>query len=80
MEAARNAQTVNVRLMLCHHCSFIFNPDFNANIMDYDDQYQNEQSHPLYFQSYLDEIIELFLGKDFRKRRLSRSVVEKGIS
>ena len=78
MEAARNAQTANVKLMLCHHCSFIFNANFDANIMNYDDQYQNEQSHSFYFQSFLDEIIELFLVKNFREKKIVEIGCGKG--
>ena len=78
MEAARNAQTANVKLILCHHCSFIFNANFDANIMDYDDQYQNEQSHSFYFQNYLDEIIDFFLIKNFREKKIVEIGCGKG--
>ncbi len=39
MEAARNAQTAKVKLMFCNYCNFIFNANFDSNIMDYDDKY-----------------------------------------
>ena len=78
MELAKNAQTANVNLTFCHHCSFIFNANFDANIMDYDDQYQNEQSHSFYFQNYLDEIIELFLVKNFHEKKIVEIGCGKG--
>jgi len=78
MEEAKNAQTANVKLILCHHCGFIFNSDFDANTMDYDDQYQNEQSHSFYFQNYLDEIIDFFLIKNFREKKIVEIGCGKG--
>jgi SAM-dependent methyltransferase len=78
MASARNAQTADVKLIFCHHCGFIFNANFDANTMDYDDQYQNEQSHSFYFQNYLDEIIDLFLARNFRKKKIVEIGCGKG--
>lgn len=77
-EDAKNAQTANVSLMLCQHCGFVFNSDFNMNIMNYDTQYQNEQAHSVYFQDYLNDIVRLFLRKDFHKKRIIEIGCGKG--
>lgn len=60
---AQSIMTGNVELVMCSNCGFIFNADFDKRIMNYDAQYQNEQAHSSYFQGYLQEIIELLVGK-----------------
>lgn len=78
IEAAKNAQTAKVSLMLCQHCGFVFNSEFDMNIMNYDTQYQNEQAHSTYFQDYLNDIINLFVKKDFHKNRIIEIGCGKG--
>jgi SAM-dependent methyltransferase len=70
VKAAQNAQTANVSLMLCRNCGFVFNSDFDMNIMNYDAQYQNEQAHSPYFQDYLNDIINLFVRKSLYKKAI----------
>ena len=69
LEAAQNAQTANVSLMLCQNCTFVFNSDFDTNVMVYDAHYQNEQAHSSYFQNYLEDILCLFIGKNLHKKK-----------
>ena len=77
-EAAQNAKTANISLMLCNLCRFIFNADFDPDIMDYDTQYQNEQAHSPYFQNYLDDILALFADKNFHKKKIIEIGCGKG--
>lgn len=74
IEQSQNAQLANVSLVTCETCGFVFNCDFNLKIMNYDTQYQNEQSHSMYFQNYLNDIINLFISKNIH----NKMVVEIG--
>jgi SAM-dependent methyltransferase len=78
VEAARNAQTANVSLVLCKSCSFVFNSSFDMNIMNYDAQYQNEQAYSCYFQNYLDGILNLLASEGFRTKRITEIGCGKG--
>jgi hypothetical protein len=56
---AMKAVTGDVVLAQCWNCGFVFNKKFKNELMQYDKNYQNEQAHSDYFQSYLNEIIDL---------------------
>jgi len=58
-EDARNVVTGDIDLVQCTSCGFVFNKEFNEDLMQYDDKYQNEQAHSDYFRSYVEEIIEI---------------------
>lgn len=73
-DEARKAVTGDIVLVQCMSCGFVFNKEFNEALMQYDVRYQNEQAHSDYFQSYVEEIIELLKSKDL----LSGKIVEIG--
>ena len=75
---ARNIITGNVNLVLCLDCGFVFNVDFDNKVMDYDDQYQNEQAHSTYFKEYLHGLINLFIKRKFRKKKIVEIGCSKG--
>jgi len=77
-EAAQNAQTANVSLMLCQNCGFVFNAEFDMSIMNYDAQYQNEQAHSPCFQDYLNDIINLFKKKSLHTKKIIEIGCGKG--
>ena len=75
---AENVMTGNVKLAMCLNCGFVFNTDFNNKVMNYDDQYQNEQAHSTYFQKYLEELIDLLTDKKFHKKKIIEIGCGKG--
>lgn len=62
---AQEAVVGDVELSRCIGCGFVFNRLFEASLMDYDDNYQNEQSHSTGFDNYLDSIVKVFERKGF---------------
>lgn len=58
-EEALKANTATVTLTQCLHCGFVFNKNFDTNLMNYDDNYQNEQNYSNYFIDYLHEILNI---------------------
>lgn len=78
VESAKNAQTERVSLMLCGVCGFIYNAHFNPSVMDYDKQYQNEQSHSYYFQEHIDSIFSLLKSKGFGGKKVIEIGCGKG--
>ncbi|MCD4743174.1 MAG: methyltransferase domain-containing protein [Desulfobacteraceae bacterium] len=75
---AENAMTGNVKLAMCLNCGFVFNEDFDNKVMNYDDQYQNEQAHSTYFQKYLEELICLLTEKKFHEKKIIEIGCGKG--
>ncbi len=49
----------NMTLAVCDDCGFVFNETFEANLLDFNQQYDNEQKHSTYYQNYLQDIIDL---------------------
>ncbi len=78
LSEAQNIITGNVQLVKCMNCGFIFNIDFDYHVMNYDDQYQNEQAHSIYFQKYLGELIDLLTEKKFHKEKIVEIGCGKG--
>ncbi|MFN8145394.1 MAG: class I SAM-dependent methyltransferase [Bacteroidia bacterium] len=55
-------------------CGFIFNGTFDPSKMDYDLNYQNEQSNSVYFQEHLENIIDLMESQQL----LNGKIIEIG--
>ncbi len=70
--------TGKVTLTICSTCSFVFNSDFDIQIMDYNEEYQNEQAYSSYFQNYLEEIVNLLENKGFRCKKVVEIGCGKG--
>jgi 2-polyprenyl-3-methyl-5-hydroxy-6-metoxy-1,4-benzoquinol methylase len=71
---ARNALTGDIDLVQCQECGFVFNREFDDEVVNYDDNYENEQAHSNYFQLYIREIIELLKSTGY----LSNKIIEIG--
>ncbi len=71
---ARRAITGKVELLACSACGYVYNGNFDASLMSYDESYQNEQAHSVTFDSYLNELIQLFEDYGFR----GKNIVEIG--
>ncbi|HRP92936.1 MAG TPA: class I SAM-dependent methyltransferase [Ignavibacteriaceae bacterium] len=68
-DEAVNAKRGKVELVQSTESGFVFNKEFNSAIMNYDENYQNEQSNSLLFRKHLKEVLQLLknLGIDGKK-------------
>ncbi len=55
-EAAQNVPRVDVPLAFCASCGHIFNPDFDLELMDYTQVYENSLHYSPRFQEYADQL------------------------
>lgn len=72
--SAKNAAKSNVSLARCTKCSFVFNQQFEAETIDYQENYQNEQSHSQLFVAHLNQVYALLCKFDIHQK----NVVEIG--
>lgn len=74
-ELARAGMQGELRMRICRGCGFVFNQAFDAGRLQYEQDYDNTQSHSGVFDSYLDQRVEdLVLREGVR----NLSVVEVG--
>jgi hypothetical protein len=73
-EQAKNAPCIDVILAQSLDNGFVFNADFTESIINYDTQYQNEQSNSVYFRKHLNQVIEIMESN----QTLNGKVVEIG--
>ncbi len=64
----------SVTLAQCMDTGFVFSAGFDISILDYDENYQNEQANSSFFQNHLINIIELLKNKNL----LNGKVLEIG--
>lgn len=55
-EEARQAPVANAEFYLCKTCLYLFNPSFNWNNIQYNDQYNNDQNHSLAYCDHMDNV------------------------
>lgn len=77
-DAAEGCARGEVVLFRCHSCGFVFNGSFDAALMSYDGEYQNEQAHSHYFDDYLDGLVELIAAHGFAGKRIIEIGCGKG--
>lgn len=46
-----------LNIAICHNCGFVFNTDFDAGLLSYDEKYENTQSYSPVFEKYLDDSV-----------------------
>jgi hypothetical protein len=63
MEEAKKMSKLAVKLIQCLDTGFVFNGDFNMDILEYDEKYQNEQSNSAFFQQHLEMVYDLLKSK-----------------
>lgn len=66
-EEAINSPKGNVEVVIDEESGLLKNQLFDNSVMEYDQNYQNEQNHSPYFQAYLNEVsstIESFINFD----------------
>ena len=60
-EAAKNSSTGNILLVENLDTGLIYNAAFDANLIVYDQNYDNEQSHSRVFQKHLEQVATMAL-------------------
>ena len=58
-EQALSATCGNLKLKICHKCGMVHNDDFNNEMVQYNQEYENSQNYSLTFQKYLKEIVDI---------------------
>lgn len=61
-EKARAAQAASVNLTRCRDCDLVFNANFQSNLMEYGENYQNAQDHSAVFRAHLEDIAQRILS------------------
>ena len=75
---AEDAECGEVVLLRCSNCGLVCNGSFDANRMLYDGEYQNEQAHSPYFDSYLHNVVGLIEKSGFAGERIIEIGCGKG--
>ena len=57
-EEAYNCTKGDIFLTFCKNCGMIFNSDFDINLLNYGDQYDNRQSYSKYYRNYSSNLIK----------------------
>ena len=73
-EEAKQAEIGNVLLVQSKNSGFIYNKNFNAALMNYDANYNNEQANSVAFQTHLDTVLQKLLSFGIKGKK----VVEVG--
>ena len=73
-ETARSVLKVDIHLVCCTQCGFIFNEAFDPKLLDYDENYQNEQANSAVFFNHLNDVYEILHAGGF----LNKNVIEIG--
>lgn len=63
-----------VKLYQCLDTGFVFSGEFNPDMLDYNEDYQNEQGNSAFFQNHLNQVYELIKSKNL----LDGKIVEIG--
>ena len=54
-------QRGRLTLTVCHQCGFVFNQSFNADLLQYGENYDNAQNHSPFFEQYLNELAKYLI-------------------
>lgn len=73
-EEAVNCMKLPVKLYQCLDTGFVFSGGFDPDMLDYNEDYQNEQGNSSYFQDHLENVFQLIAERDL----FTRKVVEIG--
>lgn len=75
---AKSQQTASIELCQCQGCGFVFNATFDASLMDYDEEYQNEQNYSQAFKSHLQEVCDYLESENFKDKNIVEIGCGKG--
>lgn len=62
-QAAKNCQKGDIKLAFCSDCGFIYNADFDSNLLDYCPNYENSLDFSPRFQAYATSVAEGLIKK-----------------
>jgi SAM-dependent methyltransferase len=68
-----------VKLYQCLDTGFVFSGDFNPDVLDYNEDYQNEQGNSAYFQNHLNQVYELIKSRNLLKGKIVEIGCGKGL-
>lgn len=71
---AKHAEKGLINLFLCKHCGFVWNGSFDSKRLDYNSDYQNEQSHSPAFMEHLSSVKQIIE----KKKSKSSHIIEIG--
>jgi 2-polyprenyl-3-methyl-5-hydroxy-6-metoxy-1,4-benzoquinol methylase len=74
-EEAISAKKVNVRLFQSKRTGFVYNQTFDAKLIDYDGNYQNEQAYSSVFRQHLSDVMNKLQALGVKK---TQKIVEVG--
>ncbi len=70
-ELACNTPWGQLAIVICPHCHFVYNAEFDLQLMNYGQAYDNNQTYSPAFMAHLDERIEYLLQKpEFQRGNL----------
>lgn len=75
---ALSAHVGNVALTQCKYCGFVFNSNFENNLMVYDKNYHNEQGNSQVFKDHLNDILELLVSFNLANKKVVEIGCGKG--
>jgi len=79
LSEALNAETGKVQLVQSNQSGFIFNRLFNPGIMNYDENYHNEQSNSPVFKEHLDHVLNLLKSFGVADKKILEIGCGKGV-
>jgi hypothetical protein len=79
VEAALSADFAAVELVQSNTSGFIFNSEFNPELMNYDINYQNEQSNSQVFRNHLKYVMQLLKQYGIQHKKVVEIGCGKGI-
>lgn len=62
-EEAINSKKGNISLTFCRNCGLVFNSKYNKKILEYNENYNNDQYFSKYYNSYIDDLTRIFVDK-----------------
>lgn len=65
IDSANNVTCGDISLSFCRECGFVWNSAFNQELLEYDENYQNEQGFSERFQQHLTLVCDL-ISKEIR--------------
>jgi 2-polyprenyl-3-methyl-5-hydroxy-6-metoxy-1,4-benzoquinol methylase len=76
---AITCQKLPVKLYQCLDTGFVFSGEFNAGILDYNEDYQNEQGNSNYFQEHLNHVYTLMVERNLVHGKIVEIGCGKGL-
>jgi len=74
-QQARAIERGNLRMIVCGDCGFVFNASFDLNLLQYGENYDNNQACSSSFQQHLDALVSLLIDE---KKVRGKQLVEVG--